>query len=303
MELNLRSDIGQWLDKLEKIDPIPTEFCPNLRTETPAKAVIFDIYGTLLISSSGDIEEAYMSKEDMFKALEAGGFDPGKQDQNLSAYLVEHLPLTIQKHHKELKKKGHPFPDVDIFKVWNEIIDMAVNEKMLSLIGQESLADTIAVFEILSNKVWPMPGMLEVLTDLRAKGIPLGIVSNAQFYTPILMNYFLTGNFSANQEIGFFDPDLTVYSFRELRAKPDVKLFEKIRINLARKYKIQPSEAVFIGNDILKDVYTAKKSGLQTALFSGDQRSLRIREGDPRVKGIFPDFFINDLKQVLEIVK
>ena len=28
----------------------------------------------------------------------------------------------------------------------------------------------------------------------------------------------------------------------------------------------------------LKDVYTAKKAGLRTALFAGDNRSLRLRE-------------------------
>ena len=116
------------------------------------------------------------------------------------------------------------------------------------------------------------------------------------------MNYFLTGQFSSKQDIEFFDPDLSVYSYKELRAKPDVKLFDKIKTSLSEKYNLQPTDAIFVGNDILKDVYTAKYSGFQTALFSGDKRSLRIREGDPRVKGIFPDFFINDLKQILQIV-
>jgi putative hydrolase of the HAD superfamily len=148
-----------------------------------------------------------------------------------------------------------------------------------------------------------MPGMKEVLLALKEKKIPLGIVSNAQFYTPIIMNYFLNGEFSTRQEIDLFDPDLCVYSFKELRAKPDTKLFNKINSTLANKYNLEPSDAAFVGNDMLKDVYTATNSGLRTVLFSGDERSLRLREDDPRVKGMFPEFFVNELKQVLEIVK
>ena len=75
MELNFKSNIKQWLDNLEELQPIPTGFCPNLKTDSPAKALIFDIYGTLIISSSGDIDQASMSVESMKQALYAGGFN------------------------------------------------------------------------------------------------------------------------------------------------------------------------------------------------------------------------------------
>lgn len=147
-----------------------------------------------------------------------------------------------------------------------------------------------------------MPGMQEVLQGLKEKGIPLGIVSNAQFYTPVIMNYFLTGEISTSQNIKGFDPDISVYSYKELRAKPDTELFSKIKINLKAKYGIKPEEAVFLGNDMLKDVYTASKNGLQTALFSGDKRSLRTREDDERIKGITPNYIINELNQLYKIL-
>lgn len=302
MELNFKSNIKQWLDNLEELQPIPTNFCPNLKTDSPVKAVIFDIYGTLIISSSGDIDQASMSVKSMKQALDAGGFNESDINDSVCSFLLEQLPLTIKLNHSELIMKGHPFPDVDIFKVWNEMFSEAEKAGLLKRNGNESLADVIIVFEILSNKVYPMPAMKEILVELKAQGIPLGIVSNAQFYTPIIMNYFLAGEFSSKQEIEYFDPELSVYSFKELRAKPDVNLFNKINKTLADKYQLQSSDAVFVGNDMLKDVYTATHSGLRTALFSGDERSLRIREEDPRVKGIFPEFFINDLKQLLEII-
>ena len=144
--------------------------------------------------------------------------------------------------------------------------------------------------------------MKEVLMEIKKMGIPIGIVSNAQFYTPIIMNYFLTGNFSSHQHIDLFDKDLSVFSYKELRAKPDTALFDKIIPVLNNKYNIEPSETIFVGNDMLKDVYTAKQAGLRTVLFAGDERSLRLREDDMRVKGLHPDFVINDLKQITMLI-
>jgi putative hydrolase of the HAD superfamily len=179
----------------------------------------------------------------------------------------------------------------------------AENKGLLKRTGNESLADTIFVFEILSNRVYPMPGMKETLLAIKEKGIPLGIVSNAQFYTPIIMNYFLTGEINCKQDIEHFEKDLSVYSFKELRAKPDTELFNKFIPTLEKKYNVLPQEAIFVGNDMLKDVYTATNAGLKTVLFAGDERSLRLREKDARVKGMFPNFIINDLSQLTDILK
>jgi putative hydrolase of the HAD superfamily len=59
---------------------------------------------------------------------------------------------------------------------------------------------------------------------------------------------------------------------------------------------------LFVGNDRLKDIYPAHRVGMKTCLFAGDQRSLRLREDDERVQGLEPDFIIDDLQQLLDIV-
>lgn len=305
MELNFKTDIKKYLDKQVELQPVKTSFCPNLKPNSaatkPIKAVIFDIYGTLLISSSGDIDHASLHAGHMKTALISGGF-LNVNDQN-SAFLLDQLPKQIKIQQNELKGKGHPIPEINAFTVWRAMLNEAQKQKIIQLNGNESLADAIFVFEILSNKVYPMPGMKEVLNKLKEKNIPLGIVSNAQFYTPILMNYFLSGKFSKKQSIDYFDEDITVFSFRELRAKPDVKLFHNLIPKLKEKHGVNPEEAVFVGNDMLNDTYTAQKAGLQTILFAGDERSLRLRENDERVKGLFPDFIITELLQILNIVK
>ena len=302
MEPNFRKDIKLWLDNLEVLKPVDTGYETRIIQKKPVKAIIFDIYGTLIISSSGDIDQATMSVENMKQALLAGGFSEKELNTNNCTFMLEQLPLAIKSSQEKIKKLGHPYPDVDIFKVWKEMFAEAEKNNLLGLKKEISLTDIIFAFEVLSNKVYPMPGMKEVLSGLREKGLPLGIVSNAQFYTPVIMNYFLTGKISTHQEIEGFDKDLSVFSYKELRAKPDTLLFSKITTNLKTKYALAPEDAVFVGNDMLKDVYTASKNGLQTALFTGDKRSLRTRDGDERVKDIVPDYYINDLKMLFEIL-
>lgn len=98
-----------------------------------------------------------------------------------------------------------------------------------------------------------------------------------------------------------FESNLIYFSWKLSRAKPDTWAFSQALKHLA-KLNIKPSEVLFIGNDQLKDVYPAHHVGMKTCLFAGDQRSLRLREDHPMVQGIEPDFIIDDLQQLLDIV-
>jgi putative hydrolase of the HAD superfamily len=145
-----------------------------------------------------------------------------------------------------------------------------------------------------------MPGMKNILMELKKRNKYLGIISNAQFYTPIIMNYFLSGKVSDDEYINMFDPELIRYSYKLKRAKPDIAMFEQTRENLAR-FGIMPHETLYIGNDMLKDVYPASKTGFRTVLFAGDRRSLKLRNEKPEISGLKPDFTIDNLEAVLRI--
>ncbi len=303
MEINLKTNIRSFLDSLEPLEPIPTELEPFYLADSGIKAVIFDIYGTLLISSSGDIDQANLQQDNVKQALDAAGYSlhPQANANDVYNYFLSRLPQLVEKHQEVLREKGHPYPDIDIVAVWQELINEAVSQQMLSS-ADGALLDMIIVFEILSNRVYPMPGMIETLQYLRDKQIPIGIVSNAQYYTPIIINYFIDGKLHFSQQVSGFEAELSAFSYKELRAKPDVKLFDILIPQMRRLYGILPGEAVFVGNDMLKDVYTANKATLKTILFAGDKRSLRLREDDDRTRDLRPDYVITDLRQLKEII-
>ena len=169
--------------------------------------------------------------------------------------------------------------------------------------GRKDVRMLTYIFELLSNKIYPMPGMKEIVRYFRERDFPLGIVSNAQAYTPAFMNYFLNGKYMEGVNIEPFDPDLCVFSFNLQKAKPDTLLFESLVGPLKEKYGLGPEDAVFVGNDMLNDIYPAAAVGFKTVLFAGDKRSLRLREGHPLVKGLKADYVITDLEQLREIIE
>ncbi len=201
------------------------------RTSLPGiRAVLFDIYGTLLSSAAGEIHP-----------------DPRLRAAIAAAHAAS----------------PHPFPEVEIRSV------LAALHPGLAPAEIEALALRL---EDAVNPVAPMPGAAEALRRLHARGITLGLVSNAQFYTvPVL-----------ERELGFplaalgIEPALCVFSYRLLRAKPDPFLFESARDLLAAR-SIPPEAVLYVGNDVRNDIDPARAAGFRTALFAGDASSLRLR--------------------------
>ena len=302
---NFMTFTKSWLDNLQEINPQPTNVKPNIKKLEHVNAIIFDIYGTLLISASGDIHQAEISDSILKTALRVADYkfvEPGmeKDDKLISDLLASFVKL-IQTHQGRLHEQGIPFPEVDIREVWGDFLAYAIEENILRKTPNSDPLKLTIIFELLSNRVWPMPNMKETINYLSAKGYPLGIVSNAQFYTPIMMNYFLSGNIVEGDIIENFIDNLSVFSFKLRKAKPDTAIFKPMLQSLKENYNILPGESVFIGNDMYKDIYPAKALGMKTVLFAGDKRSLRLREDIPEAAGLNPDAVITDLEQIKQI--
>ena len=269
---------------LKEIAPIPTEVKPKLTPLPGIKAVVFDIYGTLLVSSSGDV-----------------GTDPAFADQSqttdarLDQMLEEHgtdlssamslLKTKIQTEHGELRENGIPFPEIEICSIWKSVLmeihaaRLQNNPNIPELLGINfaDLKEISLRAELLTNPVWKMPGFDKCLRGIQDQQLALGIISNAQFYTPSIMEALADKTLT---ELGFHS-QLSHFSFRIGRAKPDPFLYEVAARSL-KQIDITPAETLYIGNDVTKDMIPAHQTGFRTGLFAGDKRSLRCGgHGDP----------------------
>jgi putative hydrolase of the HAD superfamily len=296
--------IRKFLSETSIMEPAPTLLKPLYRPDPDVKACVFDVYGTILISASGDIDESVISADNLRMALDAAGIEltgTSNSHHHVLADMLDAFKNSVVKFHQAESTLERPYPEIDILQIWEQIIREYSSRDILKLNGNLCVKCFTFVFEVLSNRIYPMPGMVEVIDHLARKAVPLGIISNAQFYTPVILNFFLNGAISEQEHVPPFDSDLTVFSYQYKRSKPDIYLFELLKTRCREKFGMEAGEILFIGNDMFRDVYPACQAGFKTVLFAGDQKSLRLREDKPELKGITPDYIITDLGQLLKI--
>jgi putative hydrolase of the HAD superfamily len=305
MEINYLQYIEKFLNSATEMKPAPTLLKPFVRADPTIRALAFDVYGTILVSASGDIDESVISADNLKAALDASGIElvdsiPGHQQ--ILTEILDDFKRSIRDYHEAEFSEDKPYPEINVLEIWEKIILHNQNLNLLRFSDPLCIKCFTFIFEVLSNRIYPMPGMKEVINLLAEKGFPLGIVSNAQFYTPVILNFFLHGTISDSEQVQPFDADLTVFSFQHQRSKPDAFLFELLKKQYRQKYGIYADEILFIGNDMFRDIYPAREAGLKTALFAGDTKSLRLRQEKPELKKLTPDYVVTDLYQILNII-
>jgi putative hydrolase of the HAD superfamily len=275
------------------LEPIPTGSALKLEVLDGVETILFDIYGTLLVSGSGDVgtAAAVNSAEALIQSLIVSGYEG---DHERAGELgPERLHAEIEHWHNAARERGTDFPEVEISRVWKNIIERFQTLELLKLDDDPLRIERLAVeYECRVNPVWPMPGALRTINNLRERGFRLGIVSNAQFYTPLTIEAL----FGKSLEALGFEKELCVFSYKQLRAKPSIELFQTLET------RVDWSKTLYVGNDMLNDIWTASEVGCRTCLFAGDQRSLRLREQDKRCKKLVPDAVVDHLHQLTEMI-
>jgi putative hydrolase of the HAD superfamily len=293
--MNTRTGYINLIKKLNlPLAPLPTNLVPLLKP-VKAKAAIFDLYGTLFISKAGDVgpDAAADDEQAFIEALTDGGWDPAGIERK--SVNISHLfRAEIKKARQKRREQRILYPEIDILQIWSALL----TSLKLAPRDKQNIKRAAVSYECRVNPIWPMPGMPGIITTLQKRGLKLGIISNAQFYTPLIIEA-LTG--SLPEDLGF-DPELIIWSYQELQGKPSLFLFEQLGASLFQQ-NIHPNEILYIGNDMLKDIRPAARSGWQTALFAGDSRSLRLYEDDAQLHSRRPDLIITDLSQLIEVIQ
>jgi len=238
----------------------PSGAQPRLRPLPGIKAVIFDVYGTLLLGG-GPVRADEEADEDLAALLTEQGI---RFEGSVTAALAE----AVKRSHAA---STAAFPEVDLRALWSEVLQ------------QDVTAELFLALENIRQPVALMPHARETLEVLSS--LPLGLISNAQANTiPTLER--LTGLSD------LFAPDLCILSYQHGEAKPSPALFESLATALAIR-GIEPAEALVVGNDPRHDIAPARACGFRTALLMADRDSLR--EGLTETA----ELILSDLPQLL----
>jgi putative hydrolase of the HAD superfamily len=255
---------------------------PGGRLAEPIQCVLFDIYGTLFISGSGDIRVAQKTSPEARKLRRlVQKFNIRKRPRDL----IEQLYRAIEDEHRRLLDDGIDYPEIKIDRIWKQILET----------DDLDAARRFAIeYELIVNPVFPMPNLDKTLTACRKQNLTMGLISNAQFFTPLLFEWFLHAK---PEDLGFHS-ELIFLSYQLRHAKPSLVPFEKAATVMSTM-GLRTAASLYVGNDMLNDIYPAKQLGFQTALFAGDKRSLRLRTDDARCINLSADLVLTDLGQLI----
>jgi putative hydrolase of the HAD superfamily len=251
------------------------------------KVIFWGVYGTLLTADHGTPDSLLKREAELRLA-----FEHTVRNFNLNAIparLHDLFLRGIQAEREARVAEGIAHPEVRVDEIWFKLLEKFQSEEPPTI----SFAREVALFfERQANPKQFQPRAFEVLTTLKQRGLRQGIISNAQFYTPIELSELLreeSGGAIRTYE-SIFDAQLVFFSFDLGVAMPDPTAFRRAVEALTRE-NIMPDDCVFVGNSPVNDIAPARQVGFRTVLFAPEAVP------DAAAK---PDVVIHNLRQLLE---
>ena len=239
------------------------------------KGIIFDINGTL---SDIHTDEWH---EDVYRVISNL---LSYQGISLDPYVLKDLYFQIMKEQRAAC--GERYPEFDAVGIFREIITRHATDFTRNLPSEKLeqlprlLAETYRAVSRFRLQLYP--GVEETIRRLHQK-YHLAIISDGQ-------TAYAVPELNAVGLSGYFDPIIISGDFGY--RKPDERLFTTALTAM----KMKPSEVLFVGNDMFRDVYGAQKLGMKTVFFKSNQ-------GTQEKEGVKPNYIIYSFPELLNAIR
>lgn len=237
------------------------------------KGIIFDVNGTLIdIQTDEGNEEIYRAISHFLTY------------QGIRAHRGEVRDEYFRIMDEQRKASAEEFPEFDVVAVWQEFLQGRRGERpAVSLAKARQTPRFLAEMYrgVSRNRLQLYPGVREVLDEL-APRFRLAALSDAQ-------SPWALPEMRAVGIAGYFDPIVVSgdHGFR----KPDPRLFA----TALRRMRLAPQDVIFVGNDMYRDVYGARETGMRTVFFSSNQ-------GRKHMDGVEPDYIIYNFPELRQAI-
>jgi putative hydrolase of the HAD superfamily len=236
-------------------------------------AILFDINGTLIdICTDEANEEIYRAISHL---LTYQGISMHRREVRDAYYRI-----------MDLQRQTSPekYPEFDVVALFRELIKGRFPKPGTIEPGRRKWLPMFLaeVYRGISrNRLQLYPGVVDVLNELRSR-YKLAAVSDAQ-------SPWCLPEMRAVGIDGYFDPIVVSGDFGY--RKPDPRLFTAALTAL----DVAAENALFVGNDMFRDVYGANQLGLKTVFFSSNQ-------GNKEFHGVNPDYIIYQFSELRQAV-
>ena len=208
------------------------------------RAIIFDVYGTLL-----EVSPPPANAQEKWAVL-WGNLLHRPPSLNLSDF-ARGCDILVAREHARAHAQGIPYPEV----CWPAITSAVVPE--LNLLSQAQRDEFLFEQAQLWHSVQLMPGVADTMRLLVKMGTLMGIASNAQAYTLRELSRELA---VAGLDMGIFDPHLCFWSFEHGFSKPDPHVFRNLSARLQTR-GINPENILMVGDRLDNDIEPALAQG------------------------------------------
>ena len=238
------------------------------------RAVAFDVNGTLV---------RILTEEGMDQIFRSAAHFLTYQGIDLRRGQVRDLYFRIMK--EQQRASPEEYPEFDAVGIWRSIIEEHLTDFTRTLpagkLEQMPLFLTEMSRGIARRRLGLYPHVREVLDVLRER-YPLALVTDAQ-------SAYARGELHKVGLLDYFDP-ITVSGDHGYR-KPDRRLFQFALDGM----RVPAENALYVGNDMHRDIFGAREIGMKTVMFDSDQ-------GTSVHLDCVPDYTITDFRELLKVL-
>jgi putative hydrolase of the HAD superfamily len=238
------------------------------------RAVAFDVNGTLIRILADDDEERIYRAAAHFLTY-----------QGIDLHRQELREVYFQLLKEQLRTSPEQYPEFDAVGIWRSIIVTYGTDFTRDLPAEKLQQMPLFLAEmcrgISRRQLGLYPYVREMLDVLRAH-YPLAIVTDAQ-------TMYARAEMHKVGLLGYFAP--IVISGDHGYRKPDRRLFQYALDGMG----VAAGNALYVGNDMYRDIYGAREAGLTTVMFDSDQ-------GVKEYRDCVPDYTITDFRDLLQIL-
>ncbi len=315
MPLSL-AEYADYLDSRKLIWPKvpalkPVTANPSAKLLPGIRAVLWDVYGTLLRVSDGKYTVLPEDEARLQIALDKTIHEfnmwnhmyrrPGPPWQSM----IGIYKSTIERQAMQAAAKGN-VTEVNIVDTWYALIGKLFEKEYSYDEGQygdlDEFSEKVAYFFHSSLQATEArAGAVQAMTDIAAAGLTQGLLSDGQSFTLVqsLRALGMQGDLPPLYEL--FRPQTLILSHDVGVRKPSKMLFAEA-VQQLRSIGIQAQETLHISCRLSTDLVPARAAGLKTVLLVAEKSGLEVSTDvlkDPTTR---PDRLITDLSQLRSIV-
>jgi FMN phosphatase YigB (HAD superfamily) len=307
---------ARYLDTRDLAWPAPPQVSkpkarPHLRVLSNVKAVLWNVYGTLLSISEGELVFEHPNELVMNVALDktlseykmwsSMSRKPGQP----AAYLKQLYDRALLEH-RSITTGPERYPELASERVWETILKMLLQKDYkfdaVFFGGLDEYSRKIAYFFHASMQgTTCYPGCAAALAHCRDYGVAQGLLGDGQCFTMLQLQRGLDGQQPGLKADDILPAELRILSHVIKARKPSPRLFQEALERLAQR-GIEPEQVLHVGSSLVRDIAPARKLRMQTALFAGDKESLQASAGALRDPATRPDALITSLDQIASLL-